>query len=382
MSGNKEVTQFDTKTIKIRDKTGNDKGECTILLQDENGPCPLVALLNTLILNETISEKQVSESLSIASYTSGKDVVKVNNLLELLGEILVGQSNSMYGEIQDGKNTTDVNEVLALLPKLVTGMNVDVKFNGSFDDSPEMSLFRLYDVDVVHGWIADPQDPEYNQISSVGSYDEAQSIILKDNEAQEGGEEQQSNDDDTHSKAQAVRHFLDHNATQLTEYGLSFLRELLSNDSPAVFFRNDHFATIYKHHGVLYTLIADQGYKNEPKIIWQSLTSINGASDVFYDSVFNPSHQQESQDGEGASGDPSATVANSGAGDDYDLAKQLQIDEDAQLAAKINKQQQSQSQQQRSKSKQQSQKKSKKSSTDNDGSNNGKDKTKDKCLIM
>lgn len=317
-TGDSEVTEFETKTIKIGD------GECTMLLQNENGPCPLVALVNTLILNEALAGEAQSSNVSLSSYTSGKDKITVKTLLELLGEILVEKS-TQYGQVEAGKFNEDVNEVLALLPKLVTGMNINVRFNGSFDDTAEMSLFRLYDVDVVHGWICDPEDPEYDVINQVGSYDEAQSVILKDNE--ENGK-----DEDVHTKAEAVKHFMQLNATQLTTYGIQFLRDLLSSGAPAVLFRNDHFATIYKHNGTLYTLVADQGYKNEKSMVWQSLTSINGASDAFYSSNFQTPSEDQSADSSSAT----ATGAQPTGHHDYDLARQLQIDEDAQLAAELN----------------------------------------------
>ncbi|KAA8915346.1 hypothetical protein TRICI_002508 [Trichomonascus ciferrii] len=313
-SGSTEVTEFETKTIRI------GEGECTILLQNENGPCPLVALVNTLILNEVGAGEAQSSKVSLSSYTSGKDKILVKTLLELLGEVLVEKS-TQYGQVEAGKFNEDVNEVLALLPKLVTGMNINVRFNGSFDDTAEMSLFRLYDVDVVHGWICDPEDPEYDLIDQVGSYDEAQSTILKDNE--ESGQ-----NEEMHTKAEAVKHFMQLNATQLTTYGLQFLRDLLSEDSPAVLFRNDHFATIYKHNGTLYTLVADQGYKHEKSMVWQSLTSVNGASDAFYTSSFKaPTEDQPTN---------TDTAAQQTGQHDYDLARQLQIDEDAQLAAQLN----------------------------------------------
>ena len=44
----------------------------------------------------------------------------------------------------------------------------------------------------------------------------------------------------------------------------------------AVFFRNNHFSAIYKEKSELFLLVTDQGFLKEPKVVWETLSSIDG----------------------------------------------------------------------------------------------------------
>lgn len=43
-----------------------------------------------------------------------------------------------------------------------------------------------------------------------------------------------------------------------------------------MFFRNNHFSTLYKHKGELFLLVTDQGFLTEPAVIWETLVNIEG----------------------------------------------------------------------------------------------------------
>ncbi len=60
-----------------------------------------------------------------------------------------------------------------------------------------------------------------------------------------------------------VQDFLDNSSSQLTYHGLASLREGLRPNELAVFFRNNHFTTIFLHKGVVHILVTDQGYEFE-----------------------------------------------------------------------------------------------------------------------
>lgn len=48
---------------------------------------------------------------------------------------------------------------MAVLPKLSTGLDVNVRFTGvtDFEYTPECIVFDLLDVPLYHGWLVDPQ---------------------------------------------------------------------------------------------------------------------------------------------------------------------------------------------------------------------------------
>lgn len=47
----------------------------------------------------------------------------------------------------------------------------------------------------------------------------------------------------------------------------------LADEELCVFFRNNHFNTLYKHNGELYILVTDQGYAQEA-IVWEKLNQV------------------------------------------------------------------------------------------------------------
>ena len=60
-----------------------------------------------------------------------------------------------------------------------------------------------------------------------------------------------------------MQDFLDGTSSQLTEHGLCSLQEGLRPNELAVFFRNNHFNTVFLHKGALHLLVTDQGYEYE-----------------------------------------------------------------------------------------------------------------------
>ena len=68
--------------------------------------------------------------------------------------------------------------------------------------------------------------------------------------------------------------FLRQSSTQLTDVGLVMLKENLREDEIAVIFRNNHFSTLTKHGGALYTLVTDIGYEKEKHIVWEKFDTV------------------------------------------------------------------------------------------------------------
>ncbi|CAL1401196.1 unnamed protein product [Linum trigynum] len=85
-----------------------------------------------------------------------------------------------------------------------------------------------------------------------------------------------SKDGITPQQGELIRSFLKNNASQLTFYGLFCLQEGLKERELCVFFRNNHFSTMFKFKGELYLLATDQGYLNQPDLVWEKLNEVNG----------------------------------------------------------------------------------------------------------
>ena len=109
-----------------------------ILLQDENGPCALIALVNTVILKHQIESRKVAfgelhrnehqdrraraiENLQsrLGRLEAEKKSISLNSLLESLGELILELfGNEQYPEY-------DVDRLVSSLPLLHTGLTVD-----------------------------------------------------------------------------------------------------------------------------------------------------------------------------------------------------------------------------------------------------------------
>lgn len=306
------IEYFDTKNIEWLDIKG-DSQKHTILLQNKNGPCPLVALVNTLVLS----------GHKIGSFTQGKGTISVKGLLDYLGEVL---ADNLHGS---STSEIDFETAFALLPQLITGLNINPRFDGTFEEGPEMSIFRLFDTDIVHGWVCDPKSSYYDAMMAVGSYDQSQSLLLR---VSEQGSSVTEEDND---RAAAVRLFTEEYASQLTPYGIEFVKDLINPSQPCIFFRNNHFATLYKRGQDLYVLVADSGLRYEPRITWQGLSDVSGSSDMFYNGSFEAQYDLEQISG------ATEGEIQPHQDEDYKLAKKLQMQEDSKMATSMSRRKES-----------------------------------------
>ena len=113
-----------------------------IILQNENGPCPLIAICNVLLLRQQIK---------IAA-----DIVTIDtdSLLSMLAQHIVDHNDKST----DQNTQTAVSDVLSLLPSLSTGLDVNLKFASclGFEATTQMCCFDVTDIRLFHGWLVDP----------------------------------------------------------------------------------------------------------------------------------------------------------------------------------------------------------------------------------
>ncbi|KAM6556902.1 hypothetical protein CsatB_003921 [Cannabis sativa] len=130
-----------------------------IVLQNDNGPCPLLAICNILLLKNNL--------------TLSPDVTEVSQekLLSLVAERLI-DSNSNIDNKDEGyaeNQQQNIADAIDLLPRLATGIDVNIKFRriSDFEFTRECAIFDLLDIPLYHGWIVDPQD--YETANAIGS---------------------------------------------------------------------------------------------------------------------------------------------------------------------------------------------------------------------
>ena len=146
---------------------GND---LPILMQNENGPCPLLALSNVLILRGSIYIHPDINEVSFDDLTS-----RIAEYLLDANPLPDGGHLELRANLQ--RNLTDG---MALFPKLNRGLDVNVRFGKfewegltpGFEYSEDLVIFDLLNVRLLHGWLVDPQDGETARVVSHLSYNQ------------------------------------------------------------------------------------------------------------------------------------------------------------------------------------------------------------------
>ncbi|XP_041867818.1 ubiquitin carboxyl-terminal hydrolase MINDY-1 [Melanotaenia boesemani] len=241
-----------------------------IITQSENGPCPLLAIMNTLFLRWK------------AKLPAQTEVVTTEDLMAHLGECVLSVTPREKANGMELNFQQNMSDAMAVLPKLSTGLDVNVRFTGvtDFEYTPECIVFDLLDIPLYHGWLVDPQSPE--MVAAVGklSYNQLVEKII---------DYKHSADSRRVSEGLVAEQFLESTATQLSYHGLCELNTTAKEGEISVFFRNNHFSTMIKHKGHLYLLVTDQGFLQEEGLVWESLHNVEGDGN-FCDSDFRLCH--------------------------------------------------------------------------------------------
>ncbi|XP_077012198.1 ubiquitin carboxyl-terminal hydrolase MINDY-1 isoform X2 [Tamandua tetradactyla] len=281
------------------------KGERTpIITQSSNGPCPLLAIMNILFLQWKVK------------LPPQKEVITSDELMAHLGDCLLSIKPQEKSEGLQLNFQQNVDDAMTVLPKLATGLDVNVRFTGTsdFEYTPECSVFDLLGIPLYHGWLVDPQSPE--AVNAVGklSYNQLVEKIITC---------KHSSDTNLVTEGLIAEQFLETTAAQLTYHGLCELTAAAKEGELSVFFRNNHFSTMIKHKSHLYLLVTDQGFLQEEQVVWESLHNVDGDS-CFCDADFHLSHSLGKGSGaEGGSGSPE---------------KQRQVDQDYLIALSLQQQ--------------------------------------------
>ncbi|CAF0921367.1 unnamed protein product [Didymodactylos carnosus] len=238
-----------------------------ILLQNENGPCPLLAIMNVLLIRQKI---RLNGDVCILSADRVLAYL-VDFLFKCIPKNIPAEERLNYEQ--------NVNDAMAVLDKLKTGLDVNVKFDGvhKFEYTRECVIFDLLGIQLLHGWLIDPQETELLSIIGDLGYNQLVEKIITQRHS---------------DKEELIRE--KNNASQLTYHGLIELNQTMRDNQLAVLFRNNHFSTIYKRNTHLLVLVTDQGFLNQPDIVWETLRNIDGDS-IFCNGHFRIFKKQETE---------------------------------------------------------------------------------------
>ncbi|GLD99510.1 hypothetical protein PINS_up008236 [Pythium insidiosum] len=343
------------------------------ICQNINGPCPLLAIGNVLLLRGHIS---LDDRLQEQDGGGSGGVIAASELLEIVRQRIVTANPPLPADrdaLERLSQQKTLDDVLQLLPSLLVGLDVNVRFHSitDFEYNVGSAVFDMLDMSLVHGWLLDQQDEATLRVVGNKSYNELIERVVDyravmitetadDQQQQQDANaatietssppppppsepsellaplaisslsidvpssppssarspssksspspskktvetmkrERKLSDADATSAATALledgpvlEEFFASTASQLTYYGLVKLHEDVRERQLCVFFRNNHFATLFKFEGALYLLVTDAGYLDEPTVVWERLNEIDGDSEYF-DDAFRPLNAQ------------------------------------------------------------------------------------------
>ncbi len=113
-------------------------------------------------------------------------------------------------------------------------------------------------IQLFHGWIIDPQDTELRTIATADapSYNQLVEKMIGQRHSEREELVRESNyrcercgffSNHIDRLGLLIEQFLDENRSQLTHYGILQLNQTMRDNQLAVFFRNNHFSTIWKN---------------------------------------------------------------------------------------------------------------------------------------
>eukprot|EP01084_Bolivina_argentea_P141379 248436_1 len=256
------------------------------VLQNENGPCPLLALVNCLLLGGRFQ-------MSISSL-SGSYPISFKALARCLRDELQVVQDKLW---EDGSEASEAKIIaiakcttMDIFPKLARGLDINIKFNDvqSFD-MKELAhqLYDIYDLNIYHCWVIDPHGKYATIYPSIAdkTYDEVQDMLL--------------NTDSQHYAL--IQDFLQNTNQQQTKYGVHRLYGTMRDAEIATLFHNNHYSTIYKHADdhLIYELVTDEGIvSEESNIIWKTFNPfrfVDGMDEIFVDANFNALNEFDAQ---------------------------------------------------------------------------------------
>ncbi|KAM9125607.1 ubiquitin carboxyl-terminal hydrolase MINDY-2 isoform 3-T3 [Pangshura tecta] len=229
-----------------------------IITQNENGPCPLLAIMNVLLLAWKVKLPPMME------------IITAEQLMEYLGDYILDAKPKEISEIQRLNYEQNMSDAMAILHKLQTGLDVNVKFTGVrvFEYTPECIVFDLLDIPLYHGWLVDPQIADIVKAVGNCSYNQLVEKIICC---------KQSDNSELVSEGFVAEQFLNNTATQLTYHGLCELTSAVQEGELCVFFRNNHFSTMTKYKDYLMALSLQQEQQSQD-IDWEQIPE--GISDL------------------------------------------------------------------------------------------------------
>lgn len=266
-----------------------------VVTQHCDGPCPLIAIVNALLLRGAIALP------AQATWVSHSSLVR----------LLTDYAYEINGVRKDACANVDANVAASIRVLSSQAMRRGIMVNPSLTDvtafefTPEIGVFDLFRLRPLHGWVCGPRDAaplrdffyarSYNQIQdSIARLQHDLDLVAGSTVTDEEDEIQpmpppsrrrrSCRHGSPEQAALACAWFAQH-ATQLTPHGLRCLEHSVGENEISVLFRNNHFYTLIRHQRRLYTLMSAAAYLDAPRFVFQRL-AVHGRDFLSFDGSF------------------------------------------------------------------------------------------------
>lgn len=303
---------YQIKNINWHDsKAAKNPRTSPILVQNANGPCPLVALVNALTLTTPADQTNTNLVETLGS----REQISLSFLLEVVVDELMS-----FRHTESDTALPDLSELYTFLQGLHTGMNVNPRFiptpeavtahkltlqshahssgrdagiPGTFENTRDMEFYATFKIPLIHGWLPLEDDTVYDALKRrASSYDDAQNLLFHEEELEDKLSNPQTGlteeEQQLYQDINIIKSFLFTTATQLTPSGLDVITGSIKPGEVSILFRNDHFSTLYRHPQTLqlFTLVTDAGYFTHDEVVWESLVDVRGERAEFFSGDF------------------------------------------------------------------------------------------------
>ncbi len=285
----------------------------SIVLQDRDGPCPLIAIANTLLLRGSIG------------LPHNQPTVSHNALVRILRDYAL-QINRVPDDASPEvraniKANVDASVRVLCSYKMRRGLLINPSLTSvsSFEFTPEIGVFDLFRIRTLHGWVVGPGDAPalrdffhgrtYNQVLDALAYLQhvydlsAGSTVTRDEEEEDDDEIRPStirrspsrtgDEYGTQEQASLAMVWFAQHRSQLTHCGVGELERAVSENEIAILFRNNHFSTMICHNGKLYTLMSAAAYSECPHYVWHRVEVRGAETGTAFDGAFRPLSQSQ-----------------------------------------------------------------------------------------
>jgi len=156
------ATEYQLKRIAFVSRT------VPVVCQNDNGPCPLLAIVNALLLRGALT------------LPAGMAAVPESRLLAMLAGQILDANSVEEGSAHAANVQQTVADAIALLPKLTTGIDVNLRFHSptEFEYTAEVGVFDLASTVLLHGWVVDPRDERTAAAFGQRSYNDVVDLLV------------------------------------------------------------------------------------------------------------------------------------------------------------------------------------------------------------